>query len=74
MESKIISSIIESQYTKISDSKWTLQVEDDPLSDDLIIPLPAELMATLGWAVDDVIVWNIDEESGVCTISKKASE
>lgn len=74
MESSIELSTYEPLITKISDNKWSVQVEKDPTSDDLIIPLSHEMLTTLGWNIDDVIVWNIDETSGVCTLSKKASK
>lgn len=74
MESSIELSTIEPQFTKISDNKWSVTVEEDPTSNDLIVPLPSELLANLGWDINDVIVWNIDKATGVCTLSKKVSE
>lgn len=49
--------------------KWTAYVEQD--GEDLIIPLPNDLMEELDWKVGDVLVWDVDELTGKITLTKK---
>lgn len=51
---------------------WTSRIEADE-NGDLILPLPPELIAELGWKVGDTIVWDIDEEANIVTLSKKGN-
>ena len=48
---------------------WTAYVQQD--GDDLILPLPDELMDQMGWKTGEILVWEIDEESGTITLRKK---
>ena len=36
---------------------WTVTVEQDPDSDDLILPLPPDLLAQAGWQEGDTLEW-----------------
>ena len=47
---------------------WTVTVEEDPITKDLILPLPADMLAQVGWDVGDVVDWK--EENGTWVISK----
>jgi hypothetical protein len=38
--------------------------------EDLILPLPQELMTELGWHTDDVLVWT-DNKNGTWSLSRK---
>ena len=47
---------------------WTVTVEEDPVTKDLILPLPADMLAQVGWDIGDVVDWK--EENGAWIISK----
>ena len=58
-------------------SKYTVRVEQDPNTGDLILPIPDELLAEVGWGEGDELEW---EETLMCedhgeypgyTLSKK---
>lgn len=58
-------------------SKYTVRVEQDPYTGDLILPIPDELLAEVGWGEGDELEW---EETLMCedhgeypgyTLSKK---
>jgi hypothetical protein len=49
---------------------WTLKVEEDPMTGDLMLPLPEELLETQGWKPGDVLQWK-DNQDGTWTLSKK---
>jgi hypothetical protein len=37
--------------------KWTVIVEQDPNSDDLILPIPQEVLEAKGWIEGDNLIW-----------------
>ena len=48
--------------------KWTVYVEQQ--GDDLILPLPDQLLTEVGWAPGDIITWDIQED-GTVILKKK---
>lgn len=50
------------------DMKWTAYVQQD--GDDLVVPIPDELLQEIGWRPGDILQWNI-QENGSIIISKK---
>lgn len=38
---------------------WTVTVEEDPESGDLILPLPQDLLNQAGWYEGDTLLWEI---------------
>ena len=48
---------------------WTITVEEDPESGELILPLPAEMLAMQGWFEGDTLEWK-DNGDGSWTLSK----
>jgi hypothetical protein len=36
--------------------KWTVQLEEDE-NGELVLPLPAELLAQMGWDIGDELAW-----------------
>ena len=56
---------------------WTVNVEEDPETGDLILPLPPDLLEEAGWKEGDSLNW-IDQKDGswrlekVDTTSKKS--
>lgn len=50
--------------------KWIVELEKDPETGDLILPLSDEVLEGTGWKTDDVIEW-IDNKDGSWTMRKK---
>jgi hypothetical protein len=44
----------------MAESRWTAILEED--GDDLILPLPEELLEELDWNVGDTLTWTEHEE------------
>ena len=53
--------------------KYTVTVEQDPESQDLLLPFPQELLEELGWESGDTIYWH-DNHNGSYTLTKKDSQ
>lgn len=49
---------------------WTVKLETDPETGELLMPLPVDLMEQMAWKIDDVLVWQ-DNKDGSWTIKKK---
>ena len=48
-------------------SKYIVSLEEDPKTGELILPIPDELLAEMGWGDGDELVWEetlLCEESG----------
>lgn len=50
--------------------KYTVELIEE--GDDVILPLPPEMIEQLGWKEDDVLVWT-DNKDGSWSLSKKES-
>lgn len=50
-------------------SSYTLVVQKDPESDDLILEFPDSLMETTGWKIGDTLEW-VDNKDGSWTLRK----
>jgi hypothetical protein len=48
---------------------WTITVEEDPKTGDLILPLPEDMLKMQGWAEGDTLEW-IDNNDGSWTLQK----
>lgn len=51
-------------------SNWTVTLEEDPETGELIMPLPPDLLNQVGWDFGDTLIWNTDTD-GNLTLSKK---
>lgn len=49
---------------------WTITLEDDPETGDLIMPLTDEILESAGWKEGDTLEW-IDNENGTWSLRKK---
>lgn len=52
---------------------WTLNVEKDPETGDLVVPIPQEIMEEIGWTTGDNLIWT-DNKDGTWTVSKSDVE
>jgi hypothetical protein len=50
-------------------TQWTVTIEEDPDTKDLILPLPQELLNLQGWVEGDILEW-IDNKNGSWSIQK----
>lgn len=55
--------------TNSKNTAWTITVEEDPETGELILPLPAELLAQKDWKDGDMLSW-IDNGDGSWTLEK----
>jgi len=44
-------------------TKWTAYVQQD--GDDLILPLPNDLLEQMQWKVGDVLIWDVKPDGSV---------
>ena len=49
---------------------WTVTLEEDPESGDLILPFPDDMLEEAGWREGDVLEW-IDNKDGTWSLIKK---
>ena len=52
-------------------TKWTVTIEEDPYTGDLILPLPDEVLKLQGWVEGDTLVWK-DQGNGSWSLEKKS--
>ena len=51
-------------------TSWTITLEEDPDTGDLILPLPKDFLKNAGWNEGDTITW-IDNTDGTWSLMKK---
>lgn len=71
MEKKIEPSTFEPNIEKKSETVWVVELEEDPETGDLIMPLPSELIESQGWKIGDTLTWDFDELTKSATLIKK---
>jgi hypothetical protein len=52
-------------------TNWTVVLEEDPDTGDLIMPIPQEVLDLQGWCEGDVLVWK-DNQNGSWSLTKKS--
>ena len=50
-------------------TSWTIEVEEDPETGDIVLPFPPELLEMNGWKEGDTLEW-IDNGDGSWSIQK----
>jgi hypothetical protein len=54
---------------------WTVELEEDPVTGDLILPLNDEMLEATGWQLGDTLVWELSTNGdGPCAILTKKKE
>jgi hypothetical protein len=51
-------------------TRWTVTLEQDPETGDLIMPFPPEVLNQMGWDFGDVLTWH-DNNDGSWALTKK---
>jgi hypothetical protein len=57
----------------MNNTSWTVTIDEDPDTGDLILPLPAELLKLQKWVEGDTLEW-IDNKDGTWCIQKVKSD
>lgn len=52
---------------------FTVTIEEDPKTGDLILPFADEMLKHAGWAVGDTVIWQ-DNKNGTWSLIKKTLE
>lgn len=42
-------------------NNWTVEVQEDPETKELILPLPVDLLAQMGWSEGTELFWHIED-------------
>ncbi len=57
----------------MNDKIWTITLEEDSDTGDLILPFPQDLLDEAGWKEGDVIKWT-DNKDGSWSLAKQVEE
>jgi hypothetical protein len=44
---------------------WTITLEEDPVTGDLILPFPPDMLAQVGWDFGDTLIWDQNEDGTI---------
>lgn len=58
----------------MSQTHWIVELEEDPETGDLVMPLPPAMLKELGWKIGDDLTWKIDPNTGETTLSKEGND
>jgi len=58
------------KMTKLQPNSWTITLEEDPETGDLIMPIPQEVLDLQNWNPGDVLTWK-DNQNGTWSLYKK---
>lgn len=56
-----------------TENKYTIALEEDPETGDLLLPLTPEILKQVGWDFGDTILWE-DMKNGSFILKKKEKE
>jgi hypothetical protein len=73
LETKIEPSSLDTNWVKTGKNSWTVTLQEDPDTGDLILPLPEEVMESSGFEIGDTLNWK-DNKDGSISVTKKKSE
>lgn len=57
----------------MTEQKWTLNVETDSETGELVLSFPDELLESLGWQEGDILDWAMNDD-GTVTMTKVNEE
>jgi hypothetical protein len=55
------------------DKRWTITLEEDPETGDLILPFPEDFLKETGWLEGDTLTWT-DRGDGSWSLEKKINK
>jgi hypothetical protein len=56
--------------TNITNS-WTVTLEEDPDTKELLMPFPPDLLLQMGWDFGDVLIWKDNNDGSYCLTKKE---
>ena len=54
----------------MTEKTWIVELEEDPETGDLVMPLPPAILKELGWDIGDTLTWDQDKETGSWSLTK----
>jgi len=57
----------------LTETHWIVELEEDPETGDLVMPLPPAMLEALGWKIGDDLTWNIDETTKEVSLTKSVN-
>ena len=60
-----VSALIALQRWKSMSKTWTVVLDEDLATGELLLPLPDELIASLGWKEGDNLVWDVRADGSI---------
>ena len=57
--------------TKTKDTRWIVELEEDPNTGELVMPIPLGLLAELGWQIGDTLEWNAGKDNASFKLTRK---
>ena len=57
--------------TKTKDTRWIVELEEDPETGELVMPLPIELLEEMGWRIGDTLEWNAGKDNTSFKLTRK---
>jgi hypothetical protein len=61
--SKIDPSDLTPEWEQTGKNSWVVTLQED--GDDLVMPIPDELLAAQGWAIGDTLVWDVRDDGTI---------
>jgi hypothetical protein len=58
----------------MNEKSWTVTLEEDKETNELILPFPEDLLAEMNWKEGDVLDWNVVDGFVVITKKELSSE
>jgi hypothetical protein len=56
-----------------TETHWIVELEEDPETGDLVMPLPPAMLEALGWKIGDDLTWNIDKTTKEVSLTKSVN-
>ena len=56
-----------------TETHWIVELEEDPETGDLVMPLPPAMLEAMGWKIGDDLTWNIDEVTKEVSLTKNVN-
>ena len=54
-------------------NRWIIQVEEDPETGELVLPLTDEILEKAGWKIGDTLTWTV-KTNGSIIVGKKEND
>ena len=60
-----VSALTVLQWWKLMSKTWTVVLDENLATGELLLPLPDELIASLGWKEGDNLVWDVRTDGSI---------